>query len=133
MSIYPRQARRQCRKCTLFTLHLIRKFLEFDFAAAATIIRSKKELWFDLRQVYPDMGGTNREIGLLIQLCHDMDKAPSAADKALMRLTINNMSGALSREQKVNIQISSRYYSWLLLISSSNLIFLRKYPCNFFV
>lgn len=49
------------------------------------------------------MGGTNREIGLLIQLCHDMDKAPSVADKALMRLTINNMSGAISREQKVII------------------------------
>ena len=50
------------------------------------------------------MGGTNREIGLLIQLCHDMDKAPSVADKALMRLTINNMSGAISREQKVIIK-----------------------------
>lgn len=51
MAIYPRQARRQCRKCSLFTLHLLRKFLEFDFAAAAAIIRSKKDLWIELRQV----------------------------------------------------------------------------------
>ena len=82
-------------------LHILRKFLEYDFGPALKLLNSKKDSLKDLRNVYPDMSSNNREIGSLIQLCQDTDKTPTAADKAMMRLSLHNSYGAISREQKV--------------------------------
>ena len=82
-------------------LSILRKFLENDFAAGAALICAKKELWYDLRTVYPDMGGNNRELGVMIQLCQDSDKIPTSADKTMMRLSMLNSYGSMSRDQKV--------------------------------
>jgi len=101
LSIFPRQARRQCRKCVLNVLHILRKFLEHDLGGAVKLINMKKDLWYDLRTVYPDLCGNNRELGSMIQLVQDTEKTPNAADKALMRLSLHNFYNTIPRDQKV--------------------------------
>ena len=88
------------KECAERAFHLAQVFGE-RLCRWCRIDLRQKELWYDLRTVYPDMGGNNRELGVMIQLCQDSDKIPTSADKTMMRLSMLNSYGSMSRDQKV--------------------------------